>query len=69
MPQVEYRSVIINELQQQVAACDRSCSYSGDPMELATPGGARHLLWPYQWSGSMFAFLRERPLPEPGAAP
>ncbi len=69
MPQVEYRSVIINELQQQVAACDRSCSYSGDPMELATPGAPRHLLWPYQWSGSLFAFLRERPLPEPAATP
>ncbi len=63
MPQVEYRGVLIDESQTEVAACDASCSYSGDPIELATRGSLRHLTWPYLWNDAFFEFLRERPLP------
>ncbi|MFP5307897.1 MAG: hypothetical protein ACLGI7_19015, partial [Gammaproteobacteria bacterium] len=63
MPGVEYRSVIIDELQAEVESCNAACSYSGDPLELATPGSLRHLTWPYLWNEALFEFLRERPLP------
>jgi hypothetical protein len=64
MPDVEYRAVVIDPTQTEVGMCDASCSYSGDPMELMNQGSPRHLMWPYLWNEAMFAFLRERPLPE-----
>lgn len=64
MPQVEYKSVLIDETQEEIAACDATCSYSGDPMELMTRGSFRHLTWPYAWNEAFFEFLRNRPLPE-----
>lgn len=63
MPGVEYRPVIIDLAQQAVEACNAACVYDGSPEQLATPGAARHLMWPTSWNESMFAFLRERPLP------
>ncbi|MGH7859105.1 MAG: hypothetical protein ACREQY_17400, partial [Candidatus Binatia bacterium] len=63
MPAVEYRPVRIDLSQNEVPSCDPECSYSGDPMELMTIGAFRHVTWPYLWTGPMFGFLRDRPLP------
>ena len=62
MPGLEYRRVIIDEAQAEVAACDAACTYGGDPAELMNRGSLRHLTWPYLWNEAMFEFLRERPL-------
>ncbi len=63
LPQVEYRHFIINLQQQETTQCDASCSYDGNPAQLATLGSLRHLIWPTQWTGRMLEFLRDRPLP------
>lgn len=63
IPQLEYRPAIIDALQQEVDACNAQCSYDGAPLDLLSPGAVRHLIWPAQWNDPMFAFLRERPLP------
>lgn len=62
IPQLEYRTVIVDLQQQEVAACNASCRYDGNPARLLSPGAVRHLIWPTQWNAPMFAFLRERPL-------
>ncbi|SFF32744.1 Esterase PHB depolymerase [Fontimonas thermophila] len=64
MPQLEYRAAIIDLQQQEVAACDASCTYDGTPVDALSPGAVRHLIWPTQWNARMFQFLRERALPE-----
>ena len=64
MPFVEYRPVIIDLEQQEVASCDPSCAYTGDPLELARIGALRHTIWPYLWNDDLLAFLRDRPLPD-----
>jgi poly(3-hydroxybutyrate) depolymerase len=63
MPSLNYRPIIIDELQEEVAACDAACAYSGDPMDLLNAGSPRHLMWPYLWNEEFFGFLREHPLP------
>jgi len=63
MPYVEYEPIRIDLSQAEVPECDPACSYSGDPMELATIGSLRHVLWPYLWTEPMFSFLRDHALP------
>ncbi len=63
LPQVEYRRVLIDIQQGEATQCDAACSYDGDPLQLATIGSLRHLLWPTEWTGRMLEFMRERPLP------
>jgi len=63
LPQVEYRSVIIDPLQQEVDACQASCASQEIPATVVSTGLLRHLTWPSLWTDRMFEFLRERPLP------
>ena len=59
MPHVEFRSVIIDVTQQEVAQCNDLCAYDGNPAQLLLPGTLRHVMWPYLWNDRMFAFLRD----------
>ena len=63
MPNLEFRSVILDVFQQEVEQCNDLCAYDSDPAQLLLPGTFRHVTWPYLWNDKMFAFLRDHPLP------
>lgn len=63
IPQLELRTVLIDELQNETGACVASCAYDGESLDLLSPGSLYHLRWPTQWNDDFLGFLRDRPLP------
>ena len=67
-PKLVQRPVIIDELFNEVAACndlcaDQAVAPSGPSGALGAVGAANHLRWPLTWNVQMYKFLREHPSP------
>ncbi|MGH8457270.1 MAG: PHB depolymerase family esterase, partial [Stenotrophobium sp.] len=66
-PKLVQRPVIIDELFNEVQACDAACADqtvvpSGPSGALGSVGAVNHLRWPLTWNTQMYAFLRAHPL-------